>query len=125
MKQIKYLDLLDNIGHTIAVARQNAFKAVNSELVKSNWELGKYIVEFEQHGKHRAVYGNNLLTKLSKDLKLRFGNGFGRRNVLDMRRFYFANPKWQTVSVKLSWSNYIVLLGISNETVLKSILDNN
>ena len=125
MKETKYLNLLDNIGHTIAAARQTAFKAVNSELVKANWEIGKYIVEFEQHGKHRAVYGNNLLTKLSKDLKLRFGSGFGRRNILDMRRFYLAYPKWQTVSAKLSWSHSILLLGISNETVLKSLLENN
>ncbi len=115
----KYNDLLDNIGQTIETARQNAFKAVNTELVKANWEIGRHIVEFEQHGHERAEYGSDLLAKLSKDLKLRYGKGFGRRNVLDMRRFYIAYPKWQTVSAKLSWSHFIVLLGVSDDTARK------
>lgn len=115
----KYNDLLDNIGQTIETARLNAFKAVNTELVKANWEIGRHIVEFEQRGYERAEYGSELLTKLAKDLKLRYGKGFGRRNVLDMRRFYVAYPKWQTVSAKLSWSHFIELLGISDETSRK------
>ncbi len=115
----KYNDLLDNIGQTIETARLNAIKAVNTELVKANWEVGRHIVEFEQHGQERAEYGSELLTKLAKDLKLRYGKGFGRRNVLDMRRFYLAYPKWQTVSAKLSWSHFIVLLGVSDEAARK------
>ena len=31
-----------------------------------------------------------------------------------MRRFYLAYPKWQTVSAKLSWSHFIILLSISD-----------
>ncbi|MXV13774.1 PDDEXK nuclease domain-containing protein [Hufsiella ginkgonis] len=121
MKPIKdnYTELLDNIGLTIETARQNAFKAINTELVKANWEIGRHIVEFEQHGEERAEYGSDLLSRLSKDLKLRYGKGFGRRNVLDMRRFYIAFPKWQTVSAKLSWSHFIVLIGVSDETARK------
>lgn len=114
-----YNDLLNNIGKTIETARLNAVKAVNTELVKANWEIGRHIVEFEQHGNERAEYGSDLLAKLSRDLKLRYGKGFGRRNVLDMRRFYVAYPKWQTVSAILSWSHFIVLLGISDETTRK------
>jgi predicted nuclease of restriction endonuclease-like (RecB) superfamily len=115
----KYKDLLDNIGLAIETARQNAFKAVNTELVKANWEIGRHIVDFEQHGRERAEYGSDLLARLSSDLKLRYGKGFGRRNVLDMRRFYLAYPKWQTVSAKLSWSHFIVLLGISDNIARK------
>ena len=115
----KYNDLLDNIGQAIETARQNAVKAVNTELVKTNWEIGRHIVEFEQHGHERAEYGSDLLARLSKDLKLRYGKGFGRRNVLDMRRFYLAYSKWQTVSAKLSWSHVIVLLGVSDDTARK------
>lgn len=36
-----------------------------------------------------------------------------------MFRFYVAYPKWQTVSAILSWSNFIVLLGVLDETVRK------
>ena len=41
-------------------ARENAIKAINTELVKANWEIGRYIVEFEQHGKEKADYGSAL-----------------------------------------------------------------
>jgi len=45
MKSIKakpnYNKLLAAIGLTIETARQNAIKAVNTELVKANWEIGK------------------------------------------------------------------------------------
>jgi hypothetical protein len=115
----KYNQLLDSIGLTIEQARQNAFKAVNTELVKANWEIGRHIVEYEQHGQERAEYGSELLAKLSKDLRQRYGKGFGRRNILDMRRFYLAYPKWQTVSAKLSWSHYIALIGVSDDTARK------
>lgn len=66
-----------------------------------------------------GMSGQNTEARLSRDLKLRFGKGFGRRNVLDMRRFYLAYPKWQTVSAKLSWSHFIVLLGVSDDTARK------
>jgi predicted nuclease of restriction endonuclease-like (RecB) superfamily len=123
MKSVKakpnYNKLLAAIGLAIETARQNAIKAVNTELVKANWEIGRHIVEFEQQGNERAEYGTDLLARLSKDLKLRYGKGFGRRNILDMRRFYLAYQKWQTVSAKLSWSHYISLISISNDVERK------
>lgn len=115
----KYNELLDNIGLTIELARQNAVKAVNTELVKANWEIGRHIVEYEQHGQERAEYGSDLLARLSKDLKQRYGKGFGRRNILDMRRFYLVYQKWQAVPAKLSWTHFVTLLGVSDNTVRK------
>ena len=85
-----YKKLLDDIGVAIHDARRQAVKAVTTELVKANWEIGRHIVKYEQHGNERAEYGSGLLSRLSKDLRTRYGKGFGRRNVLDMRRFYLA-----------------------------------
>lgn len=123
MKSVKpkpnYKRLLADIGFTIESARQNAVKAINTELVKANWEIGRHIVEFEQYGQERAEYGSELLARLSKDLRLLYGKGFGRRNILDMRRFYLAYGKWQTVSAKLSWSHYISLISITEDTIRK------
>jgi len=119
VSKTKYNELLDNIGFTIEQARQNAFKTVNTELVKANWEIGRHIVEYEQHGQERAEYGSELLSRLSKDLKQRYGKGFGRRNILDMRRFYLAFQKWQAVPAKLSWTHFVTLLGISDSTARK------
>ncbi|MGN7863491.1 PDDEXK nuclease domain-containing protein [Chryseobacterium sp. 22458] len=117
--QSKYTELLDSIGSAIEVARQNAVKAINTELVKANWEIGRHIVEYEQHGEERAEYGSNLLATLSKDLRQRYGKGFGRRNILDMRRFYLTYQKWQAVPAKLSWTHLVTLLGISDDTARK------
>ncbi|MBI2731579.1 MAG: DUF1016 domain-containing protein [Sphingobacteriales bacterium] len=123
MKSVKaktnYTRLLKDIGLTIETARQNAVKAINTELVKANWEIGRHIVEFEQQGQERAEYGSDLLARLSKDLGQRYGKGFGRRNILDMRRFYLAFSKWQTVSAKLSWSHYISLISITDDVERK------
>ena len=74
----KYFELIDTIGSTIKRARENAIRAINTELVRANWEIGKHIVEYEQGGHERAEYGSDLLSIISKDLKLRFGKGFGR-----------------------------------------------
>ncbi len=50
----KYNELLDNIGSTLQKARENAIEAINTELVKANWEIDRHIVEFEQQGKEKA-----------------------------------------------------------------------
>jgi predicted nuclease of restriction endonuclease-like (RecB) superfamily len=115
----KYDLLLNSIGTAIEQARQNAIKVINTELVKANWEIGRHIVEYEQHGQERAEYGSALLARLSKDLRLRYGKGFGRRNVLDMRRFYLSYQKWQAVPAKLSWTHIIALLGIEDDAPRK------
>jgi len=94
--------------------RKQAYKTVNNILVRTYWEIGKRIVDFEQQGKEKAEYGTELLDRLAADLKTQFGKGFSRRNVLDMRRFYSAYPKWQTVSAELSWSHYIQLISIED-----------
>ncbi|MBU0460511.1 MAG: DUF1016 N-terminal domain-containing protein [Candidatus Woesearchaeota archaeon] len=103
----KYEQLISNIGVILEEARKNVYTHINQTLVKTYWEVGKEIVEFEQEGKEKAEYGSQLLEKISRDLKLKYGKGFSRRNLLDMRRFYLAYRKWQTVSAKLNWSHYI------------------
>ena len=119
LEQSNYKKLLDDIGVAIHDARRQAVKAVTTELVKANWEIGRHIVKYEQHGNERAEYGSGLLSRLSKDLRTRYGKGFGRRNVLDMRRFYLAYQKWQAVPAKLSWTHIITLLGVSDTTARK------
>jgi len=39
------------------------------------YEIGREIVEFEQAGKRRAGYGEELIVKLAKDMTGRFGRG--------------------------------------------------
>lgn len=110
-----YLKLVQSIGETIEEARNRAVKAVNIELLRANWEIGKFIVEFEQHGNEKADYGSSLLENLAKDLRVRFGKGFSKSNVYLMRLFYIKFPIFQTLSGKLSWSHYAELLGVTDD----------
>ncbi len=111
----KYNQLLDRIGISLNQGRRKINKVVNKEILFSKWEIGQHIIEYEQNGNVKAEYGSDLLDKLSKDLKLRYGKGFSRRSVLDMRRFYILYPKWQTLSAILSWSHYVELIGVKND----------
>ena len=88
-----YQQLIDSITTLQGEAKAKAITAVNTELLDANWQTGKYIVEYEQGGKHRAEYGKRLLVNLAKDLTARNGKGFNRTNLTYMRKLYLAFPK--------------------------------
>lgn len=111
----EYENLLGTISQAYENGRVKAFQAVNSELVKTYWEIGKYIVEFEQDGAKKAAYGKNLLEQLSNDLTIKHGKGFSRSNLVRFRQFYIAYPICATVSHKLSWSHVVELLKINDD----------
>lgn len=73
-------------------ARRAASRSVNALMTASYWEIGRRIVEFEQGGHGRATYGEALIVRLSVDLTARFGRGFSRQNLQQMRLFYLAWP---------------------------------
>ena len=59
-------------------------------MVSAYWLIGKRIVEDDQQGQSRAVYGKALMQKLSKTLQSEFGKGFSVDNLENMRRFYIS-----------------------------------
>lgn len=63
----------------------------------------------------KAEYGTALLKVLSKELTNQYGKGFSRSNLQSMRKFYLEYKKCQTLSGKLSWSHYLLLLGVSDK----------
>ena len=105
-----YNQLIDSIGTILKEARSRIATAVNTTLVQTYWNIGRYIVEFEQNGSERAEYGSNLLNRLSADLSHQYGKGFSRSNILYMRKFYICFPNSETVSHVLSWSHYFEIL---------------
>ena len=120
-----YTTLKETIGDILQQGRTEAAKAVNTVLLQSYWQIGRHIVEFEQKGSKKAQYGNQLLTKLSKDLTLELGKGFSRSNLFLIRKLYLTFSKIQTVSGKsesyetlsslLSWSHYAEILKSDND----------
>ncbi len=107
-----YQSLLDTISDVYKQGRKAALKLVDTVLIKTNWQIGQHIVEFEQQGNPRAPYGTALLELLSKDLTLRHGKGFSRSNLYQIRLFYVRYPLFEPISRKLSWSHYCELMPI-------------
>lgn len=111
----EYSNLLDLIAEIYKQGQQNVAIAVNTALVETYWQIGRYIVEFEQNGKLKAEYGTALIDNLSKDLSLTLGKGFSRSNLIYMRLFYSEFPISEKPSHLLSWSHYVELLKISDK----------
>ena len=110
----EYSQLLQNIGTALSQGRQDAYVQINQIAVQTNWNIGKYIVEYEQAGHEKAEYGSETLKMLSRDLTNQYGAGFSRSNISRMRQLYLAYPKCATLSHKLSWSHYVELLKIDD-----------
>ena len=106
--------LLAHLRTLIADARKEAKRTVDVIQVRTCWEVGRHIVEFEQGGQARAAYGKKLLSQLAESLTGEFGRGFDPTNLRHMRRFYLAFPIYDTVRRELSWSHYRAMLRIDN-----------
>ena len=107
--------LISDIENIVSDAREKIAGSVNRVMTETYWTIGKYIVEFEQDGQVKSVYGSGLLTALSKELMLRLGKGYSRPNLNNMRKFYLRYPNCQTVSDKLSWSHICELIKIDDD----------
>lgn len=87
-----YDALLADVVRVLEDARRAAARSVNAVMTATYWLVGRRIVEQEQGGQARAGYGEALLERLSADLTRRFGRGFSRQNLQQMRQFYLAYP---------------------------------
>ncbi|MDR0581576.1 MAG: DUF1016 N-terminal domain-containing protein, partial [Prevotellaceae bacterium] len=133
--------LFDNIYNLLSEARKSIVRNVNQTMVYTYFEIGRMIVEDEQHGKNRAEYGKQTLLELSKRLTKEFGKGFSVENLDRMRYFYniyspaisstgltklqnddnenidlqkSMSKKFHYPSFRLSWSHYLKLMRIEN-----------
>jgi predicted nuclease of restriction endonuclease-like (RecB) superfamily len=141
-----YDAMLNRVVHLIDEARRASARTVNALMTATYWLIGRHIVEFEQAGKTRAEYGAELLKRLAADLSARYGRGFSRRNLEQMRLFYMSWPIAQTLSAQsrtehrsdkspqkaqtlsaqltapqfpLPWSAYVRLLSVTSEQARK------
>ena len=96
--------LFAEVRSLIQSARQAAVSTVNTLQVRTNFEIGKRIVQHEQRGEERAGYGRQLLKELSANLTGEFGKGFSVSNLQLMRKFFIENRYQiqQKPSVKLA-----------------------
>jgi predicted nuclease of restriction endonuclease-like (RecB) superfamily len=91
--QPDYAGLHGEIVALLEAARRAAARSINALMTAAYWEIGRRIVEFEQGGQDRAIYGETVIRRLAADLSSRFGRGFSRRNLWQIRAFYLAWPR--------------------------------
>ena len=99
--------LINSIQSINTGLRDAAAKAINKCVTARNWLIGYYIVNYEQNGEDKAVYGERILQTLAERLN---DEGLSYRNLMLFRRFYIAFPELGT-----SVSRFI----ISQPTILQ------
>lgn len=128
-----YESVLSGLVDLLESARRASARAVNAVMTATYWEVGRRIVEYEQEGQGRAGYGQQIIKRLSVDLRARFGRGFGVVNLAQMRKVYLEwndTQIFQTLSEKsagvetleptfaakfpLPWSHYVKLLSVDD-----------
>lgn len=106
-----------------------AVKAVNKVVTLRNWIIGGYIVEYEQYGSDRALYGDGLIESLAKRINK---PGLGQSLLRKMRVFYSVYPSigqlfkiQQTASVEfdslIRQTVSAIFLGTDNTSTIKKL----
>jgi len=107
--------LLNAIRDVLHKSRSSLQQVVNHTMVETYWQVGRLIVEQEQQGKQRAVYGAKQLSQLSEKLQAEFGKGFDVSNLRNMRKFYQSFPIQDAVRPELTWTHYRRLIRLDNQ----------
>ena len=110
-------NLVEELSQLIEQGKHQIAVQVNSTMTLVFWEVGKRINE-EILQNERADYGKNIVTTVSSQLKKRYGNSFGTRNVRRMMQFAEIYPDIQIVgslSRQLSWSHFVELFPIKSK----------
>jgi predicted nuclease of restriction endonuclease-like (RecB) superfamily len=107
--------LIHSLRGLIQNARKQILRDVDTVQVRTCWEIGRHIIEFEQGGAGRAQYGKQLLPTLATTLTAEFGKGFDVSNLRHMRGFFLAFPIHDALRRELSWTHYRTLLRVEDE----------
>ena len=106
-----FSQVLDDIRQIIDTGRNAAYVAVDATMIATYWNIGRRIVEEEQHGQERAQYGKELIKTLAKELT---------------HEFYLTMPDLailQTRLQNLKWSHILATLRVEDETVRRWYLE--
>lgn len=117
-RKISDSSLYYKIASILEESRKFVATTVNTAMVQTYFEIGRLIVEEEQHGNVRAEYGKETLKNLSIKLTANYGKGFSQRNLEQMRQFYLVYstqiPQTPSAKFSLSYSHYLFLMRIDN-----------
>ncbi|NDP38662.1 MAG: DUF1016 domain-containing protein [Rhodoferax sp.] len=102
----------------IASSRQRLAGAVNVELTRLYWSVGKPLHTEVLGGADRAKYGDQLIKRVGDQLAQEFGRGFEAKNLRRMVQFALAFPDTEKVASlmrHLSWTHFLQLLPLKTE----------
>lgn len=106
-----YSSFITDIKQRIRTAQYAAMKAVNTEAIQLNWDIGRMIVEKqEQFG-----WGKSIVEQLSKDLQEEFPgqSGWSERNLWRMRQFYETYRKNEFLPplvAEIGWTHNCIIM---------------
>ena len=106
-----------DIRSIIEQGRKQAYASVSQIAITTYWNIGRRIVEEEQKGENRAVYGSKLVPLLAESLKAEYGNGYGKRNLAYYRQFYLTFRDGEILHdlvQNLTWTHIRRILSVSS-----------
>ena len=106
-----YQKLVQELNLIVSMEKYEIFKIIDNFEVLVYWELGKKIIEDEANHLNEPDYGSQLMANLGQDL------AFSIRELYTFVRFYNLFSDLDSVSLKLSWRHYIVLMGENDDTL--------
>lgn len=80
--------LVEDVKLIVERGLREAYRSVNTVSIMTYWNVGKRIVEEEQHGASRAEYGKQVLKDLAQALVPLYGSSYSERNLYSMRQFF-------------------------------------
>lgn len=115
LRNIMRLTLCQNIRSIILNPKGKVKTVVNTTVIETYSQIGKYIVREEQQGKERADYGKALIEDLAEKLTEEFGSSYDKTHLWNIKKFYLAFPILDALRQELSWTHYRLLLKVENE----------
>ncbi len=109
-----YVEFLESLKTRVRQAQTKAMLSVNHEMIAMYWDIGRRIVERQEHD----GWGKNVVNRLASDLQQAFPGmgGFSSVNVLRMRTFFLA---YRAVASNVPPSPRKLDLAISSQAVTK------
>ena len=106
----------DEVIAIIDNARENAFRAVNRELINMYWDIGEYVSRRVAEG----GWGKAVVKDFSDFIQNRYGGlkGFSPSNVWRMKQFYetySGNEKLATLLRELAWSHNLQIMSCKTD----------
>ncbi len=87
---MNFQDLIIHLKTVNEDLELRALRAVNTSLTLRNWIFGFFILEFEQNGSDRAMYGEKILQNIAHELQAAKISNTNERELRRYRQFYMV-----------------------------------